>query len=396
MLLRMLRALLRPARGSGAGAPRQAPERAGATPALVRSARAAQYARDFAGAAALLEEALAAHDAFREGRERAVLLIELALCRLRCYRLDDAARLLAAARAADPSHPLLEGLAHFPGLLAESLALTRSALPPMAAGAAAARRPVGALYFFLVTPTTSEAARAGYFGLMRQSIASLRHACPGSRAMLLTDRATRVPENAGFDAILRQDLDARALVHSRLLALARALGEPPLEGDLVLLDPDTVIARDFRDVYHASFDLAFTLRSDFADAPMDHEPFNAGVIFVRAEGGRRARGFFELCVRRFGEIEDLPAIRGFYPQGLRAWRGDQVLPAAVVGRRAYLEHVLSGRTNRLEIEGCTVGFVESRLYNHSGGESGPGEEPPCILHLKGERKLGAAQAAAAA
>jgi hypothetical protein len=396
MLLRLLKTLLRrtPARAATApqatagGARPQDSRRA--TLALVREARTLQYARDFDGAGALLESALADNAAMSEGRERAILLIELALCRLRRNRLAEASLVLEAARAADPGHPWLEKLSQFPLLLAESLQLSRRALSPMSPAAPGPLRPVSALYFFLETPATTEQGRVGYFGLMRRSVASLKGAVPGARAILLTDRTTRVPEDAGFDAVLRQDLDARALVHSRLLALARALGEPPLEGDLVLLDPDTVVARDFRDVYHAPFDLAFTLRSDFAEAPMDHEPFNVGVIFVRGDGAQRARGFFALCVRCFEEVERCAAIRTFYGQGLKAWRGDQVLPAAVIGRGMYLEQVLSGRTNRAEIEGCAVGFLESRLYNSSGEVAPAVSEAPYILHYKGEQKWRAA------
>lgn len=396
MLLRLLKTLLRPGHARSATTPQATAgganpqDRRRATRALVREARTLQYARDFDGAGALLESALAGHAAMSEGRERAILLIELALCRLRRNRLAEAARVLEAAGFADPGHPLLEKLSQFPSLLSESLQLSRLALPPMSPAAAGPYRPVSALYFFLETPTTTEEGRAGYFGLMRQSIASLKSAVPGARAVLLTDQTTRVPDDAGFDAVLRQDLDARALVHSRLLALARALGEPPLEGDLVLLDPDTVVARDFRDLYRAPFDLAFTLRSDFAETVMDHEPFNVGVIFVRGDGARRARGFFALCVRCFEEVERCAAIRRFYGEGLKAWRGDQVLPAVVIGRGMYLEQVLSRRTNRLEIEGCAVGFVESRLYNSSGNESSGVLEPPYILHYKGEHKWRAA------
>jgi len=349
-----------------------------------------QQARDFDGAGDLLEDALAGEVTRYESRERTVLLIELALCRLRRNRLAEAARALEAVRRADPEHPLLDKLSQFPELLKESLHLSRRALPPMSLPTEGSRRPATAVYFFLETPATTEQSRAGYFGLMRQSIESLKSAVPGARTVLLTDQATRVPDDAVFDVVLRQDLDPRALVHSRLVALAHALGTPPLEGDLVLLDPDTVVARDFRDLYRAPFDLAFTLRSDFAEALMDHEPFNVGVIFVRGEGARRAREFFALCVRHFAEVERSAVVRRFYGDELKAWRGDQVLPAVVIGRGMYLEQVLAGRTNRVDIEGCIVGFLESRLYNSSGKDSASAPESPYIHHYKGEHKWRAA------
>jgi len=251
---------------------------------------------------------------------------------------------------------------------------------PPGPSASAGRGPVTAVYFFMVTPDTTEEERLGYFALIRGSIASLRAVVPGARALLITDRATAVDDATAFDAVLREDLDPAQLVHARLLALARGLGES-LTGDLVLLDPDTVIERDFRDVFALDFDLGVTWRSDFADAAMDHEPINVGVMFVRAEGLAAARGFFEACLRHFDAVEAAPAMQAFYPDGLRAWRGDQVLPAAVVGWELFNREVLSGRTNRLQAGDCKVGFFPSAQYNCSSAA-----ETPYIRHFKGAQK----------
>jgi FkbM family methyltransferase len=345
----------------------------------VARARAQQTARDFDGAAATLEAAIAAATA---PAAEADLCIEAALCRLRQFRLTDATAWFERARRAAPAHPLVAQLAQYPALLATPLPVTRRPLPPLpeVGAPAAGRGPVTAVYFFLVTPDTTEDERRGYFALIHGSIASLRATLPGARAVLITDRATAVVDEAGFDAVLREDLDPAQLVHARLLALARGLGGA-LGGDLVLLDPDTVIERDFRGVYALDFDLGFTWRSDFAEAAMDHEPINVGVIFVRAEGLAAAREFFETCLQHFDTVEGTPAMRGFYPGGLRAWRGDQVLPAAVVGWEPFYREVLSGRTDRLQAGDCRVGFFPSAQYNCSSPA-----QTPHIRHYKGAQK----------
>jgi hypothetical protein len=356
--------------------------------AVVDRSRALQRVRDFDQAGALIEELLARSGAQLGARSRGDLLIDAALCRLRQFRLEEARRLFEECRKCCPDHPLIADLRQYPALVSERIALERRALPAMTAAARSAERRVAAVYYYLDTPDSDERDRWAYAELLRRSVASLKAAMPGARAVLVTDRSTRVPEGIGLDAVVREDLDATALVHSRLVALAHLLGTGALEGDLILLDPDTLIARDVGAVFDLDFDLGFTLRSDFVEAAMDHEPINVGVIFVRASGAARARSFFQLCLDHFSDIEARPAVRQFYTKGLRGWRGDQVLPAAVVGWHEFFEHVLSGRTNRLQVAGCVVGFFESRLYNCSDpGGAAAGGEAPYIVHYKGQQKV---------
>jgi hypothetical protein len=280
-------------------------------------ARGLQGRRDFRGAAELIKSFLGA-PATAAKLAATELLIDLALCRLRMGKFDDCKRILDAAEKTNPRHPLIGRFRLYPALMALQPALDRLPLAPIPAEAPAGRRALTAMYFFLDMPSTTSDAHAAYAELMRRSIASLKATVPGAKAMLITDLATEVSKDLGFDHVDRRDLDSRQLVHARVTALAQILGRELLDGDVVLLDPDTLVVRDFRGVYEGDFDLGFTQRSDFAEAAMDHEPLNVGVIFVRRGRGAAARRFFEICLQHFADIEARPAVRDFYPQGLRA------------------------------------------------------------------------------
>lgn len=194
---------------------------------------------------------------------------------------------------------------------------------------------------------------------MKNSIASAT-ACMDCSSLLLTDQSTAVPE-AIFARITRIAMDSAQLVHSRLKAIQSFLMEEAGEDNIVLLDPDALVERDFSAVFQADFDVGLTYRSDFADSPMEHEPFNMGVVFIRGDRRDRARSFFDLCLRHFAEVE--------------SW--------GPVGWIPFMQHVLSGSTDRLEIGGCTVAFFPSDLYNNSGPESAG---RPYIRHFKGIQK----------
>jgi len=381
MLAKILKGLFGRAAPRGV-APQDPVERS----AIIRQATALQYGRDFEGAARLMQQFVARQGAHLSGRERADALQRLALCRLRQFRLEEASALFEEARRAFPAHPLVDRLAQYPALVSQSLPVRRAALEPMRSSGSGRRRGLAAVYYFLQLPHSVEGTGHGYFSLMGKSIESLKAVIPQARAILLTDRTTAVDGSAGFDEVLREDFDPNELVYGRLVGISKLLGSLRASEDIVLLDPDTLVLRDFRPVFELDFDLGFTVRSDFVEAAMDHEPINVGVILVRAEGASRAKSFFDLCIRHFPEVESRAAMRQFYPQGLRAWRGDQVLPAAVVGWREFCEHVVSGRTDRLRIGDCSVGFFESKLYNCSSPVSGGDAVQPFIVHYKGAHK----------
>ena len=302
-------------------------------------------------------------------------------------RFPDAQERLDRAKAIYPQHALIDQLALFPRLMTRSPPIARKALDPtpIASSPPGDGRKLLAVYFFLQTASTTPQSRDGYGALMSQSVSSARSCLPEVSSVLLTDKATQIPRAETFDRIERMDLDADELVYSRLLAVSRFLGEVEEGVDIALLDPDTRIERNFLHVFATQFDLALTTRSDFADVAMDHEPFNVGVILIRHASARRAKRFFDLCIEHFEETERQESVRALYPGGLRQWRGDQVLPAAVVGWSHDIEHVLSGQTNALEIDGTKLLFLESKDFNHSG-EAKSDSSGPYIRHFKGKEK----------
>jgi tetratricopeptide (TPR) repeat protein len=356
--------------------------------------RKLQYQRNFSAALRTLEAALpSAGDA----RLQADLLIEQGLCLLRMGRFADAQERFNRAKAIFPQHRLIDQLAIFPRLMTRSLPIARKVLDPMriAMSPPGNRKKLLAVYFFLQTASTTPQSRDGYGALMSQSVSSARSCIPEVSSVLLTDQVTQVPRAQIFDRIERMDLDAGELVYSRLLAVSRFLAEVEEGADIALLDPDTKIERNFLHVFATEFDLALTSRSDFADVPMDHEPFNVGVILIRHGSAQRAKRFFDLCIEHFEETEKQESVRTLYPDGLRQWRGDQVLPAAVVGWSHYIEHVLSGQTNALEIDGTKLLFLESKDFNHPSGAKSD-SSGPYIRHYKGKEKAAMLRPAKAA
>lgn len=346
-------------------------------------ARALQQLRRFGEAQALLRAALGRAPAEGEHPEmRAHLVFELGMCLLRCNRFDEAEALLRQAAALGPADGAADrSVAYFPRLMRSAPPLQRRALAPLALPAPPAPRqpPPEFVYYFVDLGNA-----AAYLEMIGASARSARASAPGARCVLLTDRATAVPAALEMDAVERFDLDPAELVHERLRVLAAFLARADAEVGRVLLDPDTLVARDLRGVLGGGFDLGFTVRSDFTTACLDPEPFNVGVIMVPAGGARAASRFFASCVEWFPRVEARDEVRAIYPAGLRRWYGDQLLPAALVGWADYAEHVLSGHTNRLEVDGCRVAFLDSSRFNCHGDAADWPEA--YVRHYKGARK----------
>jgi hypothetical protein len=228
--------------------------------------------------------------------------------------------------------------------------------------------------------------------MFAKSIASVRRHEPGARAVLLTDRGTMLPAELGFDLVLRGDFSADALMldrfRSTVMYLEHVMAEPERRDGAVLFEPDALVNRPLADAFRPSFDVALTYRSRFVEERLDHEPLYAGLAFVNLARAERARRFFDLCIDAFPVVEGWPAIRAFYPRPIRAWRGDQIVPAAVIGWQRFFAHVHSGATDRLEVDGTTLCFLPSDPW-HAAFE--PGWEtglPPdkYVVNFKGGRK----------
>jgi hypothetical protein len=108
---------------------------------------------------------------------------------------------------------------------------------------------------------------------------------------------------------------------------------------------------------------------------------------VCADDARRPLRFFQRILQAFDDIAAWPEVTGFYPHPLAEWRGDQLVPAAVVGWEAFRAQVLSGATDRLEVDGVAVAFLPSDPWCHAYHVDAPdavlGKR---IVDFKGARK----------
>ena len=364
--------------------------RADATPpdpdAQWKQARALQVERRFAEAASAYEALAAQLEAPGERARLAAVMNQLGLARLRMNDFDRARAPLERAATLVPEDPSYSGCARFPALMSRDLPLDREAMPPSPrAGSAAIEAEIA--YFFV--GRAQAPSYAEYCALLALSLRLARRALPGCRTVILTDEGTPFPEDVVADEIARLPLATDAIMLARLQAMAAYLGRRANEDagrPILFCDPDTELLRDPSEAFAAGADIAFAARSDFVDARLDHEPFTAGAIYARAT--QAAAGFFARAAAELDAIDAWPEVRGFYPRSLREWRGDQLVPAALVGWRAYAEHVLSGSTDRLRIGDAEVAFVPSarfcRTWQAGLDEASLGDT--VLLDYKGGRK----------
>jgi len=354
--------------------------------ALWVRARALQVERRFAEAASAYEALAARLEAPAERARLAAVLNQWGLARLRMNDFEGARAPLERAAALMPQDPSYSGCARFPALMARDLPLVREAMPrPAPAGADVAGAEIA--YFFV--GSVQAATYAEYCTLLALSLRLARRASPRSRTVILTDERTPFPQAVAADEVVRLPLASDAIMLARLQAMAAYLGRRATEDagrPILFCDPDTELLRDPSEAFAAGADIAFAARSDFVDARLDHEPFTAGAIYARATPA--AAGFFARAAGQLDAVDAWPEVRGFYPRSLREWRGDQLVPAALVGWRAYAEHVLSGRTDRLRIGDAVVAFVPSarfcRTWQAGLDEASLGDT--VLLDFKGGRK----------
>jgi hypothetical protein len=245
------------------------------------------------------------------------------------------------------------------------------------------------VYFFV--GAVRDERFAEYCDLLSASMASARRSVPGCRVVLLTDGETTLPSRVRPDEIRRGDLTPGQLMVSRFQAVEAYLDEKASRKEALLAalcDPDIVVNRDLRDAFRTEFDVAFTARSNFVEARLDHEPFTAGITFVQGRDAERPRHFFSLCLREFDVIAAWPELTALYARPIREWRGDQIVPAAIVGWREYAEHVLSARTDRLAVDGITVAFLPSDpfCFTFEPGIAAEALAAKYVIDFKGARK----------
>lgn len=222
-------------------------------------------------------------------------------------------------------------------------------------------------------------APTDYMAVLALSFESARIRAPAARRILLTDEATRVPDSVGADEVVRFPIDTGRLMFERMRVQQRFLEARAAGRASVLMDSDVVVNRDPGEIFAEAFDVGLTWRPEFADAP-----FNGGMIFV-AEGGAGAT-FLAKAIACYEAIAADAAVVAAFPQGIKAWWGDQFALAGLVGYRAYAERAGTA----LAVDGLRVRFFPCTDYNATlepnRAYAGPELKAKYFIHFKGNRK----------
>ena len=190
---------------------------------------------------------------------------------------------------------------------------------------------------------------------------SAKKALPGVRTFHLTDSVTR---GLG-DIVVRSSIEAKreSLMVHRLTMIelfVKSLGE-----DALLVDPDVLIVTPppFEDC-----DIGLTWREPVKGKVYGSMPFNTGVMFSSGKAGP----FWN----KAADISD------YLPKSMKAWFGDQMAIALLVGLDAFDRR----KNEPIEVAGCRVRFYPCATHNFTP-ETEPTEVLPAhVVHFKGAAK----------
>jgi hypothetical protein len=232
-----------------------------------------------------------------------------------------------------------------------------------------------------------------YGDCLAACVRSARAAQPGAPVILLTDRATPVSADCGFDAVVRRDLARDKVMFERMVAYRDFLADNRGSA-VVFVDSDILFARTVAPLFDDPFSIAFTVRrtgivfrdEGFMLSALSDMPVNGGVIFARSDAG--ARAFFDEAVARYERIEDNPAYAAF-PFALRHWGGDQLVFLEMLWRQIR-DYYADPASDTAKAYGARVRFLDGAVYNYAPDirerlDAGVVRDKH-ILHCKGDRK----------
>ena len=304
-------------------------------------------------------------------------------------RADLAAEPLEQLRRAAPPDPnfarLIEHLGKNAAVIAFEWPARREAIEP-ARRVPPAQEAIDLVAFHVDLPRAPSGIHAptDYMGVLALSFESARLRAPRARRILITDEKTAVPETLPVDEVRRFTLDAALPMFERTRVQGEYLRSRAAGRVSVLMDSDVVVNADPADVFAEAFDVGLTWRPEFADAP-----FNGGMIFV-SEGDAGAR-FFASALECYEALATDARITAAYPDGIKAWWGDQFAWASLVGHRSFSER----NSQALAVDGIAVRFFPCAEYNFTlePGRGYPPEElrRKFFIHFKGNRKALQAQ-----
>ncbi|MCC7484463.1 MAG: hypothetical protein IT529_05695 [Burkholderiales bacterium] len=184
-------------------------------------------------------------------------------------------------------------------------------------------------------------------------VASARRAMPAARIVHLADEAT--PAVGGVNETVRRPYDGAHLMDFRLAHFA-ALA--PCE--VLFLDTDVMIEKDFTPLFDWEFDVALTVREDMVIDPFGVDvavdmPYNTGVMLAKPSGW----AFWREAARHCAGL----------PEEERRWWGDQHAVKAVADTAPL----------------CVLD-LPCALYNHSPHLATDDLSGRFAIHYKGYRK----------
>jgi tetratricopeptide (TPR) repeat protein len=261
--------------------------------------------------------------------------------------------------------------------------LPRADLPPAATSADAATKPdrLAIAFFHVDLPgTASPFEKPDYRAMLVQAVAIARRRAPDAHIVLLTDERTEPPSGLQVDRVIRGPVDGSRLMFDRMRMERNFLASGEATGGVVFLDSDVAINRSPAEIFDGSFDVALTWRTNPSDAP-----FNGGVALYRA--GPAALRFYDHLIATHGALENYPAVKARFPEGMARWWGHQLAMAATVGWTEFGRRT----SDRIAVDGTAVRFLSSEDYNFAMDPALPppqGLDKRYFIHFKGSRKAG--------
>jgi len=252
---------------------------------------------------------------------------------------------------------------------------TGAALAPVAAEAI----DVVAFHVSPGTTVVRHADSTDYAACLRALAASVAHASPRARTVLLTDERSAFPADLGFDRIDRLPIDPGMPMYERMRAQEQFLRERPAGRVTAFVDSDVLVNRPLADIFADAWDVGLTWREGILwDAPV-----NGGVIFAGAGGG--ATRFFAAALRQYDRIAGNPEVRELLGRDPRVWWGDQMALAGLLG---YAEFHRRPPGQLMVVDDATVKLLPCEQYNFESpalaGDIDVADK--YILHFKGENK----------
>ena len=225
---------------------------------------------------------------------------------------------------------------------------------------------------------------------LRLGFDAMRRAAPDARRVLISNPDTMLPDDLGYDLLVRHRIRPDFVMLDRLRAYRDHLDAMPAgRAAVAFVDSDVIVCRSPAVAFAAPFSLALTWRTTPPTMPL-----NGGAIFARRTDG--ARWLFDRMLECFdrigGEARIATACRRIFGATIEGWYGDQMAMAALAGWRRFERPPPAPRVFG---PGATLAFLPSDPFNFAVPTQGP-HHPAALaarvlVHFKGASKHLAAE-----